>query len=220
MEIRPESCYAVAMSSGTDSPAPVPTPTIYSWEEYKLYFETTEKVIDRRIALNAWNYGICVALLVASGLLANWLASKSELRLTLLFAIGVLSIMGMLLARLWYRQVKDLKLLNNAKFEVLEAMAPQVIFPDGRPSFEAFKKEWIILGQRGATAKRWGLRVKVLKSSGAEFALPWSFGAVFALVLTLVVAIGWSNWDQLKAGALKLPVLEKCEPPKKTTSVF
>jgi hypothetical protein len=212
--------YAVAMSNGTTPSAPVLTSptTIYSWEEYKLYFETTEKVIDRRISLNTWNYGICVALLVASGLLANWLVSKAELRLTILAAIGILSVMGMLLSRLWYRQVKDLKLLNNAKFEVLEAMAPHVNFPDSRPSFETFKKEWAILGRQGATAKKWGLKVDVLKSSSAEFALPWSFGAVFLVIIVLSVAIGWFNWDQLKAGIFKLPVAEKYDQLKKTTS--
>lgn len=28
-----------------------------------MYFDTTEKVIDRRLSLNTWNYGICLATL-------------------------------------------------------------------------------------------------------------------------------------------------------------
>jgi hypothetical protein len=172
-------------------------------------------VIDRRIALNSWNYGVCSAMLIASGLLANWLSSKQEMRFILLVAIAMISGIGIILSRLWYRQVKDLKLLNNAKFEVLEAMAPHIRFSDGSVSFEVFKKEWSILSKKGAIAKKWGLKVKVLKSSGAEFLLPWSFGIVFALILGLSVAIAWSNQDQLRIGALKLPVVEKCEECKK-----
>jgi hypothetical protein len=36
-----------------------------SFDEFKLYYESTEKVTDRRLETNRWNYSICIATLVA-----------------------------------------------------------------------------------------------------------------------------------------------------------
>jgi len=37
----------------------------FSFDEFKLYYDSTEKVTDRRLETNRWNYSICVAILVA-----------------------------------------------------------------------------------------------------------------------------------------------------------
>lgn len=184
----------------------------FSWEEYKLFYETTEKVVDRRLSLNAWNYGICMATLVACGFLGNWAAGKNELRLVLISVIILLSSMGFILCIHWIRQIKDLKLLNNAKFDVLNRMASKVRFPEGLPSFEVFRKEWDILDSRDATTVKWGLSVKVLKSTGSEFLLPYAFALIFAIIITVLLAIIYSNIGSLTKDPFLLPSPEISQP--------
>lgn len=181
------------------------SPARCSWEEFRLYFETTEKVIDRRHALNSWNYGICLATLTASGLLANWAAAASGLRLIVLAGVAVLAGMGFLLCLFWVGQIRDAKLLNNAKFAVLQEMAPLLIFPDGARSYEPLVREWAMLSNQGATEARAGLRIRVLKSSSAEFLLPRAFMAVFGLIIAVVAVLCMFNSAVLTKGAFAFP---------------
>lgn len=53
--------------------------TRLSFEEFKLYYDSTEKVTDRRIETNRWNYSICIAILVAIATITNWSLSTSAL---------------------------------------------------------------------------------------------------------------------------------------------
>lgn len=43
-----------------------------SFDEFKLYYDSTEKVTDRRLETNRWNYSICIAMLVAIAIITNW----------------------------------------------------------------------------------------------------------------------------------------------------
>lgn len=147
-------------------------------------------------------------MLVASGLLANWAVAQSELRLTLIIGITFVMIMGVLLCWNWTRQVSDLKLLNNAKFEVLNNMAPSVRFPENLPSFEPFRKEWEILDKHEATAVKGNLGVKVLKSSGSEFLLPYAFAILFGIIIVVTALIVLSNWGTLMREPFNLPAKE------------
>ena len=38
--------------------------TKLSFEEFQLFYESTEKVTDRRLNANRWNYSICIAILI------------------------------------------------------------------------------------------------------------------------------------------------------------
>lgn len=189
-------------------------PARCSWEEFRLYFETTEKVIDRRHALNSWNYGICLATLTASGLLANWAVATNGLRLIVLAGVAVLAGMGFLLCLFWVGQIRDAKLLNNAKFAVLQDMAPLLIFQDGAMSYEPLAKEWAMLKGQGATESRSGLRIQVLKSSSAEFLLPKAFMAVFGLIVAVVLALCVFNRGVLTKNALAFPASNVQAPAK------
>ncbi|MEA3061463.1 MAG: hypothetical protein QOJ94_1244 [Sphingomonadales bacterium] len=168
-----------------------------SGEEYRLYYESTERVIDRRLSLNTWNYGICIAILVACGALANWGASKAEFRFLLLLGIIVIAAMGFVLSTYWVRQLRDYKMLNHAKFEVLNDMAGQVEFSDGGMSFEVFAKEWEILKARNATRKIRGMRIPALRSSSAEMIVPRAFGVLFLTVIAVVSLILFVNRETL-----------------------
>ncbi|MGA9582525.1 MAG: hypothetical protein WBR13_11225 [Allosphingosinicella sp.] len=198
---------ANAARSGASGPPPS-SPT-YSGEEYRLYYESTEKVIDRRLALNAWNYGICIAILIASGFLANWAISKSELRLVLLVGIGLGAAMGAMLCYLWRGQISDYKKLNNAKFEVLNAMAPRVQFDDARKSFEPFRREWEILAAQKVVVKPQGGRIAVLQSSKVELLIPMAFLALYLIVLMVVLILIAVNWSVLQKDAFSLPAAER-----------
>ncbi len=49
-----------------------------SFEEFKLFYESTEKVTDRRNTANTWNYSICTAILGAIAMIINWSVGKPE----------------------------------------------------------------------------------------------------------------------------------------------
>lgn len=177
-----------------------------------MYFESTEKVVDRRLALNSWNYGICIAIIAACGLLGNFALSQQSFRLVLIIVIFLLCSMGALLCRLWIRQIKDYKSLNDAKFGVLNAMAPNVIFADGGRSFEPFKREWEALDAKKATVSQRGLSDKVLKASNAEMAVPRAFGGFFLSLMALLVIAIIVNFGSLTSDPLRLPA-SKAEAP-------
>ncbi len=170
-----------------------------------MYFDTTEKVIDRRLSLNSWNYGICLATLGAAGLLANWAVTTGGLRLVILAGIAVLAGMGCLLCVFWVGQLRDLKLLNNAKFSVLAQMAPQIKFNGGEKSYEPFAREWEILTHQGAITKKGRLRIPVLKSSGAEFLLPRVFMTIFGLIVLLIATLCIVNGSALTRKVFQIP---------------
>src|SRR4051812_6800532 len=117
-----------------------------SFDEFKLYYESTEKVTDRRLETNRWNYSICIAILVAIATIARWSLSTATLIWVGLAAIVVLDLMAILFCALWVGQIRDFKKLNNAKFTVLNAMAPQIEFDLDHPgavgSFCPFDREW------------------------------------------------------------------------------
>jgi hypothetical protein len=193
------------MPAGRRTPSAAPAPpaagqsptAVYSGEEYLRYFESTEKVVDRRLALNSWNYGVCIAIIVACGFVATLAISNAEFRVALMLGVIFLSAMGILLCHLWRKQIKDYKSLNDAKFSVLNEMAPRVKFQDGGCSYEPFRKEWDRLSATGGTVSQSGLRDKVLKASHAELIMPWAFMSLFGLILILVAITATVNWRTL-----------------------
>src|ERR1022692_2522185 len=117
-----------------------------SFDEFKLYYESTERVTDRRLETNRWNYSICIATLIAVGVLTKWSLADAALLWVGLVAVAMLSVMAAVFCALWVGQIKDFKKLNNAKFSVLNEMAPRLEFDPENPgavvSFLPFEKEW------------------------------------------------------------------------------
>jgi hypothetical protein len=166
-----------------------------SFEEFRLYYATTEQVTDRRLAMNRWNYSILVATLLAIGAVLTWATARPTNALVGAGGVVVLSAMAFLLCTYWIHQITDFKLLNQAKFKVLNEMAPLVIFdgPDGispARSYRPFEREWDDLQDLQAVSKvQTGRRhTLALRSSGAEYFIPRAFRVLFAgiLVATLV----------------------------------
>jgi hypothetical protein len=177
-------------------PEPVRPPAPVSFEEYKLYYATTERVTDRRLALNRWNYSILVGTLLATGGVLTWATSRPTNALVGAAGVVVLSAMAMLLCTYWIHQITDFKLLNQAKFKVLNEMAPLVIFdgPVGTSparSYQPFEREWQDLkGQQAVrNVQTGGLHTLALKSSGAEYFIPRAFRILFAAILVVTLAL-------------------------------
>jgi len=90
------------------------------------------------------------------------------------------------------RRTGSAEVLNNAKFKVLNEMAPLVIFGDAerdkRVSYCPFEREWNWLKDAGAAQQARSINVIALRSTNIEYIIPRAFRAFFILV-GLAVAI-------------------------------
>lgn len=159
-----------------------------SFEEFKLYYESTEKVTDRRITNNNLSYSICIAVLLATGYIWNWSISNSTYTDIGLTLVCTLSVIAILYTRLWLAQIKDFKRLNAAKFDVLNEMAPNLAFNDQKSevdiiSYEPFRKEWEKIKGLNGLQKRRRFNIVALSSSNQEYFVPQAFTVIFALPL-------------------------------------
>ncbi|MGR3759250.1 RipA family octameric membrane protein [Roseobacteraceae bacterium NS-SX3] len=179
-----------------------------AFEEFKLFYESTEKVTDRRLESNRWNYSICVAILVAVAVLINWSLAKPSFILLSLAAVIVLSLMAALYCTLWIGQIRDYKALNNAKFDVLNSMAPRIAFgeseTDPRISFCPFEKEWDSLQKANAVEEVYRSNLVALKASNMEYLIPRAFRILFLGIILAAIAFSVWNWDSVVA----IPALE------------
>lgn len=188
-------------ASQTDAPV--------SFEEFKLYYQTTERVTDRRHALNQFYYSISVAIIVAVAAVANLALTQPSVRLVAIVFIMVLCAMAFMFCSHWIAQIADAKQLNNAKFKVLEEMAQRLVFEaDGvelsARSHKPFVREWQLLQSRAALTDTGtsratkvlrvlrGAPLRMLSGSSTEFFVPRGFQVLFGgiLLVTLVVLVG------------------------------
>lgn len=164
--------------------------TKYSFEEFKLYYESTERVTDRRIASNNLNYSICVAVLIGIGFLWNWSIDNPSYSYLSLTLVWVLAVVAALYTRLWLAQIKGYKQLNAAKFDVLNKMAPNIVFSDQLSnldieviSYNPFQKEWEEMEKLGGLQKKKRFNIIALSSSNQEYFIPQSFLGIFLLIM-------------------------------------
>ncbi len=160
-----------------------------SFEEFKLYYESAERVTERRLSTNRWNYSVCTAIVLAIGGVLSWSTSRESFRLVGVLGSIFLSGMAFFFCNYWISQIDDFKALNTAKFGLLNKMAPNVIF-DGSGttsparSFEPFEKEWKDLDNARALQPK-PTRVQralALKSTRQEYFLPGAFRVLFVII--------------------------------------
>jgi hypothetical protein len=100
---------------------------------------------------------------------------------------------------MWIKQINDYKLLNNAKFTILNKMATNIAFSDSlvdqRISFCPFEKEWISLEKDGAVEKIKKINLIAFKSSNMEYLIPKAFFVIFVLILLFTIGISIFNWE-------------------------
>src|SRR5262249_44463606 len=122
-------------------------PSHVSFDEYQMYYQSAERVTDRRRDLNKWNYSIMTATLLAIGGVLAWTTYKVDREFVGCVGVIGLSLMASLHCSYWIRQIDDFKALNTEKFRLLNDMAPLVRFPNAGPgitvrSYEPFRREW------------------------------------------------------------------------------
>jgi hypothetical protein len=183
-------------------PSPLPPS---SFEEFKLFYESTERVTDRRVTASSTNYSICSATLAGVAVLLDWSLKRPSFLVVGLAAAFLLSAMAILFCSLWIRQIRDYKQLNNAKFSVLNDLAREVRFSespsDARRSYEPFKKEWDFMNAAHATQRVGRSSLVALKASNLEFLIPRSFRLLFLILILLASAITARNWSTVVAGS-------------------
>lgn len=162
-----------------------------SFEEFKLYYESTEKVTDRRLDTNRWNYSACAAILVGIAAIVKWGVISTDLRWAGVVAVVLLCMMAILFCQLWLAQVRDFKRLNDAKFDVLNQMARSIDFDLSNPgrvrSYRPFEREWDRLKEEGAVDRVRKLNIIALKSSHMEQFIPRAFQLVFLAVFAALM---------------------------------
>jgi hypothetical protein len=159
-----------------------------AFEEYRMYYESTERIIERRLALNRTNISLCLLAAASLGIILAWSYDKNDISHLAVIAASIISLLGALFCRWWARQIVSFKDLNAAKFKVLSAMAPKVVFPGASgavKSFSPFDREWEELNKMG------GLREYKLgyARKTSELIIPRSF--MFIYLGTFVFSIVW-----------------------------
>ena len=170
-----------------------------AFEEFHLFYNSTEKVTDRRHSQNRWNYSICIAILLAVAGVSSWgIVNPGFFGVAVLFVV-LLCAMAVLFCSLWIDQIRTFKMLNKAKFEILNEMAPHVAFgpssTDDRVSYSPFHKEWSTLTRAGEVQEVPDIRIPALRSSKMEFLIPKAFRVLFLTILLLAIIATVRNWD-------------------------
>jgi len=109
--------------------------------------------------------------------------------------------MGTLLCILWTGQIRDFKELNAAKFDVLNMMAPSLSFGEDNAIVSAtpFAREWELLKKREATREVDAIRFVAMRSSNAEFLVPFAFRWLFVLIAFVTFTVIAFNWPSLRS---------------------
>lgn len=184
----------------------------YSFEEFKLFYETTEKVTDRRLSMNKFNYYVCITMLTALALTWKWTIGNEKYHFIGMALIVLFSGFAFAFSIYWYLFIVDQKNLNTAKFRVLNQMAKKLHFGPTNDyidivSCEPFQKEWDILkGLKEKNIKEKEVLVKVGKkpliATFSEKVLPVAFSFTTLLIFVaslLSILLNCSKfWCQVK----------------------
>lgn len=159
----------------------------YSFEEVKMMYESAEKVSERRISANKFNYSICAGLFVAIAVIWKWgTADDRKYYLGAILFILILTAVAIVFCIYWKKQIQGFKDLNEAKFKVIEEMSEKLYFdsPEGDfhiISYTPFSKEWESLQKSKKLTKNkdnsW-----VFKYTENELFMPFAFGGIFAFL--------------------------------------
>lgn len=92
-----------------------PEPSVpVSFEEFRLYYESAEKVTERRLSANRWNYSVSTAIILAISGILSWSTSHETFRFVAAVATLFLSGMAFFFCGFWVSQIDSFKALNTA----------------------------------------------------------------------------------------------------------
>jgi hypothetical protein len=171
----------------------------YSFEEFRMMYESTECVSDRKINFMRNNSQLCVAIIAGQGVAAGWAYNK-PIEWVMAITVLVIGILGLFFCRYWTAQLETFLSLNAAKFTVLEEMADHVVFPDyqnpGIRSKNPFFREYEIMEQRKKLIEKETGQLAP-KSSEAEKIVPQCFVVFFGL--SIVLSLYWLGGELREA---------------------
>lgn len=159
---------------------------------FQLFYESIERVTDRRLNLNRNNASLASLIAAGMGVLAAWAYDKSEARLIAFALLFFLGILAALFCRWWWRQIEDYKALNGSKFDVLAQMAKNIVEP-AKCAFDPFYWEWKI-SEANKGLIGWNGRM-ALGSSWSELIVPKAFLTFFVLISVLALFMFGSDLD-------------------------
>ncbi|MGD9978970.1 MAG: hypothetical protein AB7H66_12135 [Hyphomonadaceae bacterium] len=155
----------------------------YSFEEFRMMYESTERISERKIAFTRANSTLCIAIIAGQGLAASWGYGRPAIDGTVAAMILFISLLGIVFCLYWHGQLWTFKQLNDAKFKVLKEMADHVVFPDYSArkirSMSPFEREYAIYKELGGLTSVRGLLLP--KANLAETIVPYSFLIFFAV---------------------------------------
>jgi len=175
----------------------------YSFDEYKLVYDSAEKVTDRRLSNNKSNYSISIAILVAIAFVWKWTTDNNEYFFCGTILVLILAGFATVFCSLWIGQITDFKKLNRAKFDVINNMASKLYFENSVVvSYEPFDKEWKKLIEIDALQAKPKNNIIALKSTNAEYFIPKAFRILFLIIfiisiLTILLNLG-DTWNGIK----------------------
>lgn len=179
----------------------------YSFKEVEMMVASAEKVTERRINNNKTNYSVNIAVIIAIAFIWRWTITHTDYFFCGQLMIIIIGSLAILFCSLWIKQITDFKLLNAAKFEVINEMSENIIFESSNTtldiiSYEPFKKEWEKLKKLKGLQEQTQNRIVVLKSTFTEYFIPKSFRIIFMLILAFsIISIIFNpseTWEGIK----------------------
>lgn len=143
------------------------------FEQYKLYFESAEKISDRRRYANSFYISLLTAILTLIGIFFQ--IERMLYKELLQFVVPLI---GILFCVVYWFQLNSYKQMNTGKFKVIHEI-------ENKLPLALFKKEWEHLGE-GNNKKLY------FPFSHIEMYIPWLFGFVF-FVLSVTASIKLYN---------------------------
>lgn len=140
------------------------------WEQYRLFIETSEKLVARRQTVNAFFLSINTLTLSAVAFIVGILIEE-EIRLSNGITATIPMVAGILFCAAWITLVKSYKQLNHGKFQVIHLLEEHL------PA-SIFKAEWLALGE-GKNPQ------KYIAFTRTERYIPWVFLISYILVLVV-----------------------------------
>lgn len=163
----------------------------YSFEEFRLVYETSERLVEQKMQMTRANSSFCSAIVAGQSIALSWAYGRSHaVEILTGSALFVIALLGLAFSFYWYRQIEYSKKLNSAKFDVMSEIAQSMQFPDYRPgqnlkSINPFDREWKIMEDKGylnsAGSKKWDF---------TDVIVPGGFMVVFGL--EALVFLGWA----------------------------
>lgn len=138
-------------------------------EQYKLFLQTSEDLVNRRQNVNSFYLSISSAIVAVMGVLfAMDLSYMSELIMGLAFCI-----VGLILSVSWSKSLSCYGNLNSSKMKIISSIEKQL-------PLSLFDAEWAALSDKLN-------KKKYVSFTESERAIPRLFGLLYSLVLVFIV---------------------------------